>query len=73
MPRYLTATRPDTNNKVYEIDAAVVELDQKEMGVRTGPDLVVRPRRPDRCARRGDGQPGPRHHGRVQRLSVPCT
>jgi len=41
MPRYLTATRPGTHNKVYEIDAAVVELDQKEMGVRTGPDLDV--------------------------------
>jgi hypothetical protein len=42
MPRYLTATRPGSDNKVYEIDAAVVELDKKELGVRTGPDLDVR-------------------------------
>ncbi|WP_406053035.1 fused MFS/spermidine synthase [Kribbella sp. NBC_00889] len=41
MPRYLTATRPSTHNKVYEIDSAVVELDKKELGVRTGPDLDV--------------------------------
>ncbi len=41
MPRYLTATRPDTKNQVYEIDGAVVELDKKELGVRTGPDLSV--------------------------------
>ncbi|HET6985264.1 MAG TPA: fused MFS/spermidine synthase [Kribbella sp.] len=39
MPRYLTATRPGSKNQVYEIDAAVVELDKKELGVRTGPDL----------------------------------
>lgn len=41
MPRYLTATRPGTKNQVYEIDGAVVELDKKELGVRTGPDLGV--------------------------------
>ncbi|TCO32798.1 hypothetical protein EV652_104404 [Kribbella steppae] len=41
MPRYLTATRPASHNKVYEIDGAVVELDKKELGVRTGPDLDV--------------------------------
>jgi hypothetical protein len=41
MPRYLTATRPGSHNKVYEIDAAVVELDKQELGVRTGPDLDV--------------------------------
>ena len=41
MPRYLTATRPDSKNQVYEIDGAVVELDKKELGVRTGPDLSV--------------------------------
>jgi hypothetical protein len=41
MPRYLTATRPGSHNKVYEIDGAVVELDKKELGVRTGSDLDV--------------------------------
>jgi SAM-dependent methyltransferase len=41
MPRYLTATRPGSHNKVYEIDGAVVELDKKELGVRTGPELDV--------------------------------
>jgi hypothetical protein len=41
MPRYLAATRPGSRNQVYEIDAAVVELDKKELGVRTGPDLAV--------------------------------
>jgi MFS family permease len=41
MPGYLTATRPGTKNQVYEIDPAVVELDKRELGVRTGPDLAV--------------------------------
>ena len=41
MPRYLSATRPGSHNKVYEIDGAVVELDKKELGLRTGPDLDV--------------------------------
>ncbi|WP_371403390.1 fused MFS/spermidine synthase [Kribbella sp. NBC_00662] len=41
MPRYLTATRPGSKHQVYEIDSAVVELDKKELGVRTGPDLAV--------------------------------
>ena len=41
MPRYLTATRPGSMNQVYEIDPAVVEIDKRELGVRTGPDLAV--------------------------------
>jgi MFS family permease len=41
MPRYLTATRPGTKNQVYEIDGAVVDLDKKDLGVRTGPDLAI--------------------------------
>jgi hypothetical protein len=41
MPRYLSATRPGSRNQVYEIDAAVVALDKRELGVRTGPDLSV--------------------------------
>jgi spermidine synthase len=39
MPRYLTATRPGTQNKVYEIDAGVIEVDEAELGARPGPDL----------------------------------
>jgi hypothetical protein len=41
MPRYLSATRPGSNNQVYEIDPAVVDIDKRELGVRTGPDLTV--------------------------------
>lgn len=41
MTRYVTATRPGSKHQVYEIDKAVVELDKKELGVRTGPDLAV--------------------------------
>jgi len=39
MPRYLTATRPGTDNVVYEIDAELVELGRRELGVRSGPGL----------------------------------
>ncbi|TCC22719.1 fused MFS/spermidine synthase [Kribbella speibonae] len=41
MTRYITATRPGSKHQVYEIDKAVVELDKKELGVQTGPDLAV--------------------------------
>ncbi|HEY4568769.1 MAG TPA: fused MFS/spermidine synthase, partial [Kribbella sp.] len=41
MPRYLSATRPGSKNQVYEIDPAVVDIDKRELGVRTGPDLAV--------------------------------
>ncbi|WP_319459918.1 fused MFS/spermidine synthase [Micromonospora sp. RTP1Z1] len=39
MPRYLAATRPGTDNLVFEIDGGLVELDRRELGVRTGPEL----------------------------------
>jgi len=39
MPRYLTATRPGTENIVYEIDGGLVELGRRELGVVPGPDL----------------------------------
>lgn len=39
MPHYLTATRPGTENKVYEIDPGVIELDKAELGARPGPEL----------------------------------
>ncbi len=41
MTRYVTATRPGSKHQVYEIDKAVVELDKRELGVQTGPDLAV--------------------------------
>jgi len=39
MPHYLTATRPGTQNKVYEIDPGVIELDKAELGAKPGPQL----------------------------------
>ncbi|MFG1916243.1 fused MFS/spermidine synthase [Micromonospora sp. NPDC048898] len=39
VPRYLTATRPGTDNLVFEIDGGLVELGERELGVRTGPEL----------------------------------
>ncbi|MGI5211880.1 fused MFS/spermidine synthase [Plantactinospora sp. CA-290183] len=42
MPRYLTATRPGTDNEVYEIDGELVELGRRELAVRTGPELRAR-------------------------------
>ncbi|WP_433005834.1 fused MFS/spermidine synthase [Kribbella sp. CA-294648] len=44
MPHYLTATRPGTGNKVYEIDPGVIELDKAELGARPGPHLDLRVR-----------------------------
>jgi hypothetical protein len=41
MPRYLTATRPGTDNDVYEIDGGLVDLARRELGLRTGPSLSV--------------------------------
>ncbi|MEV1331489.1 fused MFS/spermidine synthase [Micromonospora costi] len=39
MPRYLTATRPGTDNLVFEIDGGLIELGERELGVRQGTDL----------------------------------
>ncbi|WBB82521.1 fused MFS/spermidine synthase [Micromonospora sp. WMMD882] len=39
MPRYLAATRPDTDNLVFEIDGGLVDLGRAELGLRTGPEL----------------------------------
>ncbi|MFY1596619.1 fused MFS/spermidine synthase [Micromonospora sp. WMMD737] len=39
VPRYLTATRPGTDNVVFEIDGGLVELGERQLGVRQGPDL----------------------------------
>jgi MFS family permease len=42
MPLYLTATRPGSDNTVFEIDPAVVDLARKRFGARTGPHLRVK-------------------------------
>ncbi|MCI4062861.1 fused MFS/spermidine synthase [Micromonospora sp. R77] len=42
VPRYLAATRPGTDNLVFEIDGGLVDLDRRKLGVRTGPDLRAR-------------------------------
>ncbi|WP_247662633.1 fused MFS/spermidine synthase [Micromonospora sp. U21] len=39
VPTYLTATRPGTDNVVFEIDGGLVELGERELGVRPGPGL----------------------------------
>ncbi|PZF93092.1 fused MFS/spermidine synthase [Micromonospora deserti] len=39
VPRYLTATRPGTDNVVFEIDGGLVDLGERKLGVRQGPDL----------------------------------
>ncbi|MET7708019.1 fused MFS/spermidine synthase [Micromonospora sp. NPDC005413] len=39
VPGYLTATRPGTDNVVFEIDGGLVELGERELGVRPGPEL----------------------------------
>jgi spermidine synthase len=41
LPRYLAATRPGSNSVVLELDAALVDLDRRKMGLRTGPELSV--------------------------------
>jgi hypothetical protein len=42
MPHYLMATRPGTENKVYEIDPGVIDLDKAELGAEPGPQLDLR-------------------------------
>jgi MFS family permease len=42
VPRYLAATRPGTDNLVFEIDGGLVDLDRRELGVRTGSGLRAR-------------------------------
>lgn len=41
MPHYLTATRPGSRNRVYEVDPGVIELDKAEFGAKPGPELEV--------------------------------
>ncbi|XTZ16127.1 fused MFS/spermidine synthase [Micromonospora echinospora] len=39
MPRYLAATRPGSDNLVFEIDGGLVDLGRSDLGLRTGPDM----------------------------------
>jgi spermidine synthase len=39
IPRYLSATRPGTDNVVYEIDGRLVELGERKLDIRPGPGL----------------------------------
>ncbi|WP_214367713.1 fused MFS/spermidine synthase [Pseudonocardia sp. H11422] len=42
MPRWLAATRPGSASTVLEVDAGVVDLGRRSLGVDTVPDLTVR-------------------------------
>ncbi|GAA4921688.1 fused MFS/spermidine synthase [Actinoplanes utahensis] len=42
VPNYLRATRPGSDQLVLELDGGLVDLDQRSLGLRTGPDLRVR-------------------------------
>jgi spermidine synthase len=39
VPRYVTATRPGSDNVVFEIDGRLIDLGERELAVRPGPDL----------------------------------
>ncbi|MEY2532971.1 MAG: hypothetical protein QOF29_881 [bacterium] len=41
LPRYVRATRPGSRSSVLEVDAALVDLARRRLGLRTGPDLQV--------------------------------
>jgi spermidine synthase len=41
MPRYLAAVRPGSASTVLEIDPALIDIAEGELGLRTGPDLRV--------------------------------
>ena len=41
IPRYVATTRPGSDNLVLELDPAVVDLAEDELGLRTGEDLRV--------------------------------
>ena len=41
MPHYVARTRPGSSQDVLELDGELVELDRRELGLTTGPDLRV--------------------------------
>ncbi|MFI5492464.1 fused MFS/spermidine synthase [Actinoplanes sp. NPDC051859] len=42
VPNYVAATRPGSNQLVVELDGALVDLDRRDLGLRTGPQLRTR-------------------------------
>jgi spermidine synthase len=42
MPAYVAATRPGSDQQVIELDGGLVGLDERELGLKTGPQLRVR-------------------------------
>jgi spermidine synthase len=42
VPQYVARTRPGSDQLVLELDGGLVDLDRRELGLRTGPDLRVR-------------------------------
>lgn len=40
-PRYLSASRPGSDNLIFEIDGGVIDLDIDELGLRPGPGIQV--------------------------------
>lgn len=42
VPSYLRATRPGSDQLVLELDGGLVDLDERSLGLKTGPDLRVR-------------------------------
>jgi spermidine synthase len=42
IPEYVARTRPGSDQLVLELDGGLVELDKRQLGLRTGPDLRVR-------------------------------
>jgi spermidine synthase len=42
VPEYLRTTRPGSDQLVLELDGGLVELDRRQLGLRTGSDLQVR-------------------------------
>ena len=41
LPRYIEATRPESYNRVLELDPVVLQTAREELGLTTGPDLEV--------------------------------
>ncbi|SDT71663.1 fused MFS/spermidine synthase [Actinoplanes derwentensis] len=42
VPNYLRATRPGSDQLVLELDGGLVDLDERSLGLKTGPDMRVR-------------------------------
>ncbi|WP_430780380.1 fused MFS/spermidine synthase [Actinoplanes sp. G11-F43] len=42
VPNYLRATRPGSEQLVLELDGGLVDLDERSLGLKTGPDMRVR-------------------------------